>query len=686
MLTLVGAAGAGKTRLALAVAMAETDALVIDLATVSDPRGLLPAVADAAGLGDGGARPLLEIVGDYLHDRAPLLVLDNLEHLVDAADDVSALIGRSGRTRVLGTSRTPLRIPGERLVPVEPLAVPDVEGPLDPDPMGRIAAVALFVERVRDRDPSFALSAQNALVVAEICVALDGLPLALELAAAHVRGYGLDDVLARADGRLELFGTPRGVVPRHRSLGAALDWSLDLLDPSTRGVFADLSVFPGGCDARAAEAVSGRGAVRGLGELVDHSLLRAVSVGTGMRYAMLATVRESAVDLLEQSGRRRVVDEAYRDWAETVATEVGRAFGTTDEAFRLDRAEAEHTNLRRALDAAPTADPRALRTATELAWFWDVRGHLVEGCAHLERLLDTPVAEPALEAAARDALGRLILARGDHDAGARQLRAAVALCQKVGDDVAAGWSLASLALGSVWAGHAPAALPLAEDAVRLIGSVSGRVRGRTLCALAVALGLSGRTAESDVAFDKSLDVFPTDGGDWVRGRTLQLRGWVAYQAGDLSSAHALAERARVLLDGIGDRRVVADCLDVLGLVAVRHEPAAAPARFAAANGLRAAAGIRRQPYLEQEIRATVLPEAGAAGLTPREAQVARLITEGMTNAAIGRRLGISERTAERHAENIRAKLGVGSRTQIAAWVAGRADTHDLPARGGGFPG
>jgi predicted ATPase/DNA-binding CsgD family transcriptional regulator len=686
LLTLVGPAGAGKTRLALAVAACEADAVVVDLAVVSAPEGVLQAVAAAAGLGDGGARSVLEIVGGHLRDRAPLLVLDNLEHLLDAADDVAALVAASGETRVLGTSRTSLRIPGELLLPVNPLAVPDLRGPLDPEELARVPAVALLVERVRDRDPAFALSGQNARVVAEICVALDGLPLALELAAAHVRAYGLDDVLARTRGRFDLFGVRRGVVPRHRSLRAALDWSLDLLDPDTHTVFAGLSLFAGGCDASAAEVVCGIGAARGIGELVEHSLLRAVPVGTGMRYAMLATVRETAAELLASSGRRSAVSAGYREWAQTLAQELNAAFGTTDERVALDRAETEHANLRCALADAPAGDPVALRTATALSWFWDVRGHLVEGRAHLERLLAAPVADRGLEAAARDALGRLVLAQGDHVSAQRHLRASVTLCDTIGDDPAAGWSLASLSLGAVWAGDASSALPLAEEAVRRIGSVSGRIRSRTLCALAVAKAACGRSEEAAAAFDAALAVFPPDGGRWARGRTLQLRGWVAFRVGDLAAAHEWGEQALALLDGIGDRRVMADCLDVLGLVAGRSDPFVAQARFAAADALRARAGVRRQTYLEQDVRRDVAPADGAVRLTRREHEVARLIAAGLTNAAIGRRLGISERTAERHTENIRGKLGVASRTQVAAWVAGRVGTHDLPVSGGGFSG
>lgn len=689
LLTLVGPAGAGKTRLALAVAAAESNALVVDLAVVSAPRGVLPAVAAAAGLGDGGARPLHETVAAYLRERAPLLVLDNLEHLLDAADDVAALVTASGETRVLGTSRTPLRIPGERLLPVNPLAVPDLRDRLDLAELEAVPAVALFVERVRDRDPAFVLSGQNARVVAEICVALDGLPLALELAAANVRVYGLDDVLAHTRGGFDVFDIRRGVSARHRSLRAALDWSLDLLASETRDVLAGLSVFAGECDAAAAETVCGTGAARDIGELVEHSLLRAVPVGTGMRYGMLATVREIAAELLTASGRRPVLSAAYREWAQTVAQEVSAAFGTTGERAALDRAETEHANLRRALAEAPPGDPVALRTATAMAWFWDVRGHLVEGRAQLERLLAAAVADPALEAAARDALGRLVLAQGDHAAAEQLLRASVALCEEIGDDAAAGWSLASLSLGAVWAGDAPSALPLAEEAVRRIGNVSGRIRSRTLCALAVAMGASGRAEQAAAVFDEALAVFAPDTGRWARGRALQLRGWVAFRAGDLGAAYELQERALALLDGIGDRRVVADCLDILGLVAARRDPSLARARFAAADALRAKAGVRRQPYLEQDVCGAVeavdVEARDAVRLTQREDEVAKLIAAGLTNAAIGRRLGISERTAERHAENIRGKLGVGSRTQVAAWVASRVGTHELPASGGGFP-
>lgn len=489
----------------------------------------------------------------------------------------------------------------------------------------------------------------------------------------HVRSLGLDEVLARSRGRFELPHTRRAVAERHRSLRAALDWSLDRLEPEARDVLAALSVFAGGCDAASAERVCGPGAVGAITKLVDHSLLATRPAGTAMRYAMLATVRETAAELLDAAGRRAATVTAYRDWAAGLAGEVGAAFGSSEEASALDRAEAEHVNLRAALDLAPPGDAVGVRTATALVWFWDVRGHLTEGRAHLERLLASTTGDPALDAAARDALGRLVLAQGDHDEAERHLLASCAASGEIGDDRGVAWTLATVALGAVQAGHdGSTALAVAESAVRHAGDAPGVVRGRAFCAMAVALAAAARAPEAAAAFDDSMAEVASRAGAWARGRTLHLRGWVAYRAGDLDAAGDLQRRALDLLDGIGDRRVAADCLDVLGLVAARRDPEAATARFAAADTLRARVGVVRQAYLDRDVRA--VGAAPATILTPREDQVARLIADGLTNAAIGRSLGISERTAERHAENIRGKLGVSSRTQVAAWVAARAGT------------
>lgn len=675
LLTLTGPGGVGKTRVAVEVAGAAPGAVFVDLTSVTSPDQVLAAVARVWGLRDGGARSVTATVADHLGEGAALLVLDNVEHLLDAADEVADLLAVCPGLRVLATSRAPLRVPGERLVPIEPLPV-GRDGP----------GVALFVDRIRDGDPGFVLDASTRDVVIEICAALDGLPLALELAAPSVRALGLTGVLAHIRARTPLPGPPRrGVPERHRSLSAAVEPSLHRLDVPTREVLDVLAVFPAGAGAEDVEDVAGGPAGDALAELVESSLVTTVRIGSAVRYRMLETTRELAVAHAEPAE----VDAArgrFRDWARRLAESVGAAalLGTDASAW-LDRAEAEHDNLKAALDLASPGDPTGLRTAIALVWFWDVRGHLAVGRRHLERLLDTSVGAPGhgddgfgdgdglLRARALDGLGRLLVAQAEHDASCRAFGAAAELAGRLGDPAAEAWAASGLSMAAYFGGDVDTADRAARRATTLVTSVPApgyAEWGRAWAAMALVEAARGRPVEAQEAFERCLR--HTVKTSWPWGRTLFLRGWVAHLAGQDAQATALIRESADLLATVDDRRAVADCLDVLALQAHREgDHAAARDRIDVANGVRRRSGVRRPAFLAAPVDAVATGSAGARprGLTPREGEVARLIADGSTNRAIGRRLGLSERTVERHAENIRAKLGVGSRAQVAAWVA-----------------
>lgn len=722
LLTLVGPAGAGKTRLALAVAAGAGGrtaggVVFVDLVPLGEPDQVLPAVATAVGLRDGGARPLDRMLHDHLVDRHILLVLDNLEHLLAASEHLATLLTRCPGVRILATSRAPLEVPGEQLLAVDPLPVPDLRTGSTVEELAAVPSVSLFVSRVRAAQADFALTAGTGRTVAEICVALDGLPLALELAAAQVRAFGLDEVLARTRDRFELLRRPRwAVADRHRSLEGAVRWSVDRLDTDVRRVFGELSVFPGGCTVGAARQVCGPGAGRALGELVDQSLVMAEQTGTEVRYRTLETLRAWAAGILGSSGTEPQVHDRYATWAAGFAELVGSAFNGPDEATWLDRAETEHANLRSALGRAGPGDPTGLRTAAGLSWFWDVRGHLVEGRAHLERLLAGPAGDPALRARALDALGRLAMYQSDDVAAGVALRESIALSRSSGDGASAAWSISTLAFSACYSGRTDEAAALAQDAVVASRPGGGVALGRALAALAVARAAQGRTAEAAAMFDETLTAIPTNAPTWSRGRTLYFSAWSLHRTGEVDRAHALLRESAVVLDAIGDRRSVADCVDLLGCTT--DDPALALRRFAVAAAIRARSGVARHAYLQRDAappeaaarealgssaaaRATaeadrlgvheVLDERPPEGLlTDREAEVARLVAAGSTNRRIARELGISERTVERHLDHVRAKLGVRSRTGVATWVvaglptgpaaavAGSADTARRP--------
>jgi predicted ATPase/DNA-binding SARP family transcriptional activator len=377
LLTLTGAGGTGKTRLALAAARElepafRDGARFVGLATVRDPALVASTVAAALGAGETGAGSVETALFEHLRDQHTLLVLDNFEQVTAAAPLVAELLGAAPRLKVLVTSRGVLRVSAEHEYPVPPLPLPDPADAGDPDSLLRNEAVALFVERARAVRPGFALDGEARAVV-DICAALDGLPLALELAAARVKVLSPSALRDRLERRLPLLERgPADLPGRQRTMRATIDWSYDLLDEADRALFARLAVFAGGCTVEAAEAVC-EADLDGLAALVDASLLRERPGGRAeTRFAMLEVVREYAVERLEASGeserlRRRHAGH-YADLGERAEPEL-----TGAEAVRwLGYLEAEHDNIRAALAWAGTAGEREveLRLAGSMHYFW----------------------------------------------------------------------------------------------------------------------------------------------------------------------------------------------------------------------------------------------------------------------------------------------------------------------------
>ncbi len=412
LLTLTGVGGAGKTRLAIEVARRQLDAFdqqvfFVDLAPISDPVGVPQAVAGALSLElpeRGAAVPALV---EQLAPRQLLLVIDNCEHLIGVcAELLSTLLGSCPRVRSLATSREALRIEGEVAWRVPSLALPDLRRLPDHGALADQAAVRLFCERATAAEPRFGLTATNAATVAELCVRLDGMPLALELAAARVRMLSPAQILERLGGMLELLGgRSRAGLSRQRTLRAALDWSHDLLDATERVAFRRLAVFNGSFPLEAAEHVCaidplGRDEVMELlGRLVDQSLVTSQPHGEVVRYRLIETVRQYAGARLDLSDERRTIERRHRDWycgwVEEHDPERAAAAGEAS----LRRFEVEHDNLRAALRSALADDPgTALRLATSLWRFWLARGYFAEGRRWLSAALEAEPAPTALRA------------------------------------------------------------------------------------------------------------------------------------------------------------------------------------------------------------------------------------------------------------------------------------------------
>jgi predicted ATPase/DNA-binding SARP family transcriptional activator len=408
VVTLTGPGGSGKTRLGLEVATQLLAAFAdgvcfVNLAPIRHPELVVPTIAPTLGVREEGGRSLQESLKEYLREKHLLLLLDNFEQVVEAAPLLAELLAAAPRLKVLVTSRTVLHLYGEKEFPVLPLARPD---PKHLPPLGQLqeyAAVALFVQRVRDVKPEFAITEQNAPTLAEICRRLDGLPLALELAAARIKLFPLPALLARLEKRLPLLtGGPRDVPARQQTLRATIAWSYDLLTEAEQALFRRLSVFVGGCTLEAAEAVGNAEGdlqlpvMEGVASLMDQSVLRQVepegfTAGGGeARFVMLETIREFGLEQLEERAEAEAIRRQHARYFLRLAEETAHGYRGPALRESLDRVEAEHDNLRAALmwsHQELTGGDTEQRLVAALALFWDHRGYWREKEQWLEGAL-----------------------------------------------------------------------------------------------------------------------------------------------------------------------------------------------------------------------------------------------------------------------------------------------------------
>jgi predicted ATPase/class 3 adenylate cyclase len=445
-LTLTGPGGSGKSRLALRVASAQFSRFPqgvywVDLSAITNPTLVLSAIASALRIRDEPGRNPLETLVDRLRDRQMLLVVDSFEHVAEGASVIGRLLDAASGLTVLATSRVPLRVVGEREYDVSPLAVPDRGS--DIEAIAACEAVRLFTDRALAVRPSFQLTPQNATAVAEITARLDGLPLAIELAASRLNLLDPRSMLTRLDKRLPLLtGRVRDVPERQRTLRSTIDWSHDHLSPDERRLFARVSVFAGEWSLEAADAVCGPGLdsdfLEGLSGLVDASLVRRREPGDGVvRFRMLETIREYAAETLAGSGEEDDVRRRHAEHLRDVAEEA-ESHLTGDGLDRwLTRLEAERDNIRAALDWASESGEAetALRTAAAMWRFWQHRGLLAEGRRRLEVMLALPAAQTrnALRARALSALGGIAYWQGDYRPMRTAYEEAVEIAQDTGD-------------------------------------------------------------------------------------------------------------------------------------------------------------------------------------------------------------------------------------------------------------
>jgi predicted ATPase/class 3 adenylate cyclase/Tfp pilus assembly protein PilF len=581
LLTLSGVGGTGKTRLALEVAADLVDefehgVFFVALAALSDPSLVLPTIAKAFDVREA-AGPLQEQLNEQLREKQLLLVLDNFEQVIDAAPKITELLTAAPRLKVLVTSREVLRLSGETDYPVPPLSLPDPKRLPPLDRLTQYEAVALFIERALAAKPAFAVTNENAPAVAEICHRLDGLPLAIELAAARVRVLPPQRMLAELSHSLNfLMGGARDLPARQKTLRGTMDWSHALLTGAEQQLFRRLAVFGGGCALEAIEAVCNSEpdlpVLVTLESLIGKSLVNEAEAYGEPRFAMLETIREYARERLLAAGEVEVMRERHRGYFLTLAEETDSKLKGAEQARWLRRLEEEHDNMRSALESSLLeAEPGAgLRLCGALQRFWFTRGHLSEGrewCARVLNNSDRDARTPE-RAKALNGAGALAFFQGDFSAARARYEESLAIRRELGDRSGIAGSLNNLGSVDQNLGDFGSARALYEESLAICRELGDR------WGVYAALNNLGATSygEGDfpaarARFEESLTIVRELGDRSGIAGALGNLGAVTQQQGDFASARALYEECLTIAREVGDPIGTAKSLQCLGSVA-----------------------------------------------------------------------------------------------------------------------
>ena len=667
MLTLTGPGGVGKTRLALEVGAHMVDAFpdgvwFVELGTLDEGSLIGDTIASALRLKQANPGAIHTLVA-ALAERHMLLILDNCEHLLDPVVEVAdALLRRCPDLRIIATSREALGMAGESLMPVPSMSLPEPGGPGSSEAFERLAAcdaVGLFLDRGRSVMPGFALTEENADAIAQICLRLDGIPLAIELAAARVRSLPPHQIATRLDHRFRLLtGGSRTALPRHRTLRAAMDWSFDMLPEAERVLLPRLSAFAGSFSLEAAEAVVSGGPVGRdemidlLSRLVDKSLLVPEEGSTEARYRLLETIRDYAQERLVEAGDASEVYARHRDWFVALVEQARPGFfAGAEHAPWLARLSDDHDNLRAALrwsDEDPDGASAELSLASGLWRFWEIRGHLAEGSAWLERALARTGGEISPRRAnGLTGAGVLATQRGDLAAASAALEASLLLQRELGNPLAVAAACNNVANAAIEQGNFARARELYREGIELTRAAGDQQGvGFSLLNLADLAARQNDDVEADELYAESIQTFEALGDQWGVAQATSRLALVSRRRGDFAAARARYNDAMSIYRRLGDRRAEARMLAGLGDVAAHEgDHAGAAAVYRESLALRSQLGDR----------------AGVASMFERLAGVAEAEPERAARL-IGMAVGLRE--------SIGAPLTTAAAAELDQFLAG----------------
>ncbi|WP_067833847.1 protein kinase domain-containing protein [Nocardia lijiangensis] len=724
LVTLTGMGGVGKTRLAVRVAtnvegeFADGMAFV-EIGEVRDESLLASIVANALGLQDRSVRPLCEVLAEFLADRELLLVLDNCEQMVAAVAELAeSLLRACPGLRILATSREPIGLDGEAVLPVHPLAVPDPDQL--PRSLSRNDAMRLFAERAATAVAGFEITDDNTATIAGICRQLDGLPLPIELATARLRVMSPEQILQRLTDRFALLTRgSRSAPPRQQTLRVCIDWSHDLCTPTEQRVWARLSVFAGSFELEAAQYVCGddptaEDFLDTVASLVDKSILIREESGTAVRFRMLDTVRDYGHEKAIATGKCLQYRRRHRDWYERLALDAYANWPSKRALEWISRLRREQPNLRQALEFCVSDNPEVgIRIAADIWPFWYSQGSLSEARRWLYRLLARRTGQLTIDqAAAFYAACMMAAVQGDLPAVEGLVREGRPLVEQTTAPFARAHIDLADGILAILSGKPSAARPYLEKAVQAytkLDNVFFRLHALTLLGFIQELG--NDTEGAVEYYEHALAIAEERGETMYRPYVLWSLAVASCRQANFTRATRLLAQALRASRAVNDRTNTSMCLQALAWIAADEQDAErAVVLMAAAEQLGRSVGsspswysdllvrheeserrtrqaMSEQAYAAAQRKGAALsfdaaiayalgehaPPAPADGagrkLTKREREVAKLIAEGLTNREIATRLVISPRTAQGHVEHLLTKLDFTSRAQIAAWIA-----------------